>query len=200
MTFRILTVCTGNICRSPVAELILANSLADLDVQVSSRGTGALVGHGVPEQAQKIASLHGIDATHHLAQQINEASLKEADLVLAMARDHRRLTVEITPASMRRSFTLRELARIADAVQPDLKAVIANANVSTADEGMRVAIAHATIMRGTVPPPDSPDDLDVVDPYRRSDETYARSFAELKPAAETVARYLAAAAAASVID
>ena len=52
MTFSVLTVCTGNICRSPLAELILAASLSDIpDVRVESAGTGALVGHGMPDPA-----------------------------------------------------------------------------------------------------------------------------------------------------
>src|SRR5690606_12746543 len=47
----ILTVCTGNICRSPLAEAVLASRLADLDLRVHSAGTQALVGHGMPPEA-----------------------------------------------------------------------------------------------------------------------------------------------------
>ena len=197
MTFSILSVCTGNICRSPVAELLLAQSLASFaDVSVSSAGTGALVGSGVPERAQRLAAGEGIDATAHRARQIDAGMIRGADLIVTMARDHRRLVVEALPAAMRRTFTLRELARIADAVEPRLPQAVAESGASSPEEGMRAAIALAAALRGTVEPPASPDEFDIVDPYRRSDETYARSFEELRPAAYQVADFLTKAARA----
>lgn len=195
MTFSILSVCTGNICRSPLAELIIADALKSFpDVEVSSSGTGALVGSGVPEQAQRLASAVGIDASRHVARQFDVAALRDADLIVTMAREHRRIVVESFPAAMRRSFTLRELSRIANVAEPSLADAVRGAGASSASEGMRAAIALASALRGTVPPPDSPDEFDVIDPYRRSDETYRRSFEELAPAAERVSLFLRAAA------
>ncbi|KTS06636.1 arsenate reductase/protein-tyrosine-phosphatase family protein [Microbacterium testaceum] len=200
MTFSILSICTGNICRSPIAELLLAQSLAPFgDVRVASAGTGALVGSGVPEQAQRLAAVEGIDATAHQARQIDTAMIREADLIVTMARDHRRLVVESLPAAMRRAFTLRELARIADAIEPRVPQAVADAGASTPEEGMRAAVGLAAALRGTVEPPASPDEFDIVDPYRRSDETYARSFEELRPAAYRVAEFLTKAARAASV-
>lgn len=198
MTFSVLSVCTGNICRSPVAELLLASALAPVgDVRVESAGTGALVGSGVPEQAQRLAASGGIDASAHRARQIDTGMIRSADLIVAMSREHRRLIVESLPAAMRRAFTLRELARIADAVEPRLQQAVLDAGAVTAEDGMRAGVALAAALRGTVEPPSSPEEFDIVDPYRRSDETYARSYAELAPAAERVASYLRAAASAA---
>lgn len=195
MTFTVLSVCTGNICRSPVAELILAEALAGFaDVRVESAGTGALVGHGVPDPAQRLAAQRGIDAAAHRARQVDTSLIRGADLIVTMAREHRRTIVENLPAAMRRAFTLRELARIADVVEPDLPAAVASANATTAAEGMKAAVALAAALRGTVPPPASPDEFDIVDPYRRSDDVYATSFAELAPAADRVAEFLRSAA------
>ncbi|MEV8241600.1 low molecular weight phosphatase family protein [Microbacterium testaceum] len=195
MTFSILSVCTGNICRSPVAELLLAHALSPVaDVRVESAGTGALVGSGVPEQAQRLAASRSIDASMHRARQIDNSLIRGADLIVAMAREHRRLIVESLPAAMRRAFTLRELARIADAVEPRLQQAVAESGATTAEDGMRAGVALAAALRGTVEPPSSPEEFDVVDPYRRSDETYERSFSELAPAADRVASYLEAAA------
>lgn len=195
MTFSILSVCTGNICRSPVAELLLASALEPFrEVVVASAGTGALVGGGVPEPAQRLAAGAGIDASAHRARQFDTAMLREADLIIAMAREHRRITVESFPGSMRRSFTLRELARVADGVEHSLPDAIRNAGATTPSEGMRAAVALASALRGTVPPPSSPDEFDIIDPYRRSEETYQQSFNELAPAARRVASFLATAA------
>ncbi|MFV9424432.1 low molecular weight phosphatase family protein [Microbacterium sp. S1037] len=195
MTFSILSVCTGNICRSPVAELLLAHALSPVaDVRVESAGTGALVGSGVPEQAQRLAASRSINASMHRARQIDNSLIRGADLIVAMAREHRRLIVESLPAAMRRTFTLRELARIAEAVEPRLPQAVAESGATSAEDGMRAGVALAAALRGTVEPPSSPEDFDVVDPYRRSDETYERSFLELAPAADRVASYLEAAA------
>lgn len=195
MTFRILSVCTGNVCRSPIGELTLARGLAPLgDVVVESAGIGALVGRGVPEQAQRLASDLRIDASAHVARQIDVPMIREANLIVAMAREHRRYIVESLPAAMRRTFTLRELARIAEAIDEELPAAVANAGATTAEEGMVAAVALAAALRGTVPPPADPDEFDVIDPYRQSDEVYQRSFDELLPAADRVAAFLTRAA------
>lgn len=197
MTFSILTVCTGNICRSPVAELMLARDLSAVTgVNVESAGTGALVGAGVPEPARLRAASVGIDASQHEARQISVGMIQRADLVLTMAREHRRTVVEHSPAAMRRTFTLREFARIGATVRPHLEEAVRNAHAQTAVDAMRASIALAAALRGTVPPPEDPNDFDIVDPYRRPDDVYARSFDELRPAAELVASYLAAAARA----
>lgn len=195
VTFTILTVCTGNVCRSPIAEMSLAQSLANLTVvRVESAGVAALVGRGVPEPAERIAAEAAIDATHHVARQINDSYIREADLVLAMAREHRRTVVERVPAAMRRSFTLREFARVADAVEDQLPTAVRDSGATTPEEGMRAAVTLAATLRGTVVPPQDPQTLDVIDPYRQSDEVYRQSFAEMLPAAARVASFLAAGA------
>src|SRR5690606_19666664 len=81
----ILTVCTGNICRSPLGEVLLRARLSDLDVMVHSAGTHALVGRGMPEQARELALRHGAsgaDATGHKARLLTERLVQDADLVL----------------------------------------------------------------------------------------------------------------------
>ncbi|MGB3377055.1 MAG: hypothetical protein WBA87_18175, partial [Microbacterium sp.] len=60
----ILTVCTGNICRSALAESVLATRLTDLDVRVHSAGTQALVGHGMPREARALAERNGVTPDH----------------------------------------------------------------------------------------------------------------------------------------
>lgn len=191
MSFVILTVCTGNICRSPVAELALARALSPVpEVRVASAGTGALVGGSVPRQAQLLAAKDGIDASSHHARQIDVSMIRDADLIVAMSREHRRDIVQALPGAMRRCFTLRELARVAEAVEPSLEERIRASGADSSESGMRAAVAAAAALRGTVPPPSDPDEFDVVDPYRRSDETYALSYSQLQPAVSRVAQYL----------
>ena len=100
MSFRILTVCSGNICRSPLAEQLLRAGLAGIDgVSVGSAGTVALVGEGMTPEAQGLSVRFGAaDAAAHVARLLDEQAIRDADLVLGLAREHRRAVVELVPA------------------------------------------------------------------------------------------------------
>lgn len=194
MSFTILTVCTGNICRSPLSQLVLTRAVADLrDVYVESAGSEALIGHGMPEPALALAREYGLEGTTHRARQLTESIAHGADLILAMSREHRRAIVELAPATLKRTFTVRELANVAPATVARLPHVLATAETPT--DALRAAVALAATLRGTVRPPADPSEWDVVDPYRKSDETYAISYSQLAPATVKVADILRAAVA-----
>lgn len=196
----ILTVCTGNICRSPLAAQLLATRLADLGVTVSSAGTRARGGTPMTPEAQALAADRGVPSSlsvDHAARYLTPAHVAAADLVLAMTRDHRREIVELDPSRVRTAFTVRELARLAADVSDDELRAAASAvagsgsAVSTeADARARFAAALAVVAgrRGLVLPPASPDDDDVIDPYGRSTATYERSADEMAPGLAAVER------------
>jgi protein-tyrosine phosphatase len=185
--FSILTVCTGNICRSPLAEGLLRMVLGGLDVTVQSAGTAALVGEPMTEQNQRIAADLGVpDAGQHRARQLTIDQVRAADLVLALTRDHRRQVVELLPKATRYTFTLREFGRLTRAVTPeDLRDA-----QGAASSRMRDAVEFAAQLRGSLVPLDDPADDDVVDPYRLGDEVYRRSADQLVPALNQTALLL----------
>src|SRR5690348_647746 len=91
MTTRVLLVCTGNICRSPLAEALLRRALEERDlkgVEVSSAGTGAWDGAPASEGAYLVGLEQGIDLSGHRARLLTPAMVDEADLILAMSRSH----------------------------------------------------------------------------------------------------------------
>lgn len=197
MTFRILAVCTANICRSPLAAMLLSQTLGDeAGVEVASAGMRAMVGREMPPQLQLIASSCGIDPTAHRGQQVDQRIVQDADLILAMAREHRRDLVEQYPMALRRTFTLKELARVADEFAAEATAVVASENTVTAEDRMRAVVAFAASMRGAGRPLTGPADLDVADPYGGPDEGYRVSFEEIYPAVMRVAHLLSSAAEA----
>jgi protein-tyrosine phosphatase len=188
VTFTILTVCTGNICRSPAAALLLARGLADLPgITVASAGTGALVGAGIPEPALRLLSAEGVDGAKHHSRQLTAGLVRDSDLVLTMTREHRRAVVELVPAATRRTFTVRELARVAESLAAEPMSRIADADESAR---MRAAVLQASGIRGMVPQPADPRDLDVIDPYRQSEAVFRESFDQLLPALASVAAFL----------
>lgn len=188
----VLTVCTGNVCRSPLAEGLLRMMLAGLPVAVRSAGTQALVGEQMTEQNRIIAAEFGVpDADGHRARQLAAEQLREADLVLALTRDHRRAVVEMLPRASRHTFTLREFGRLAEAADVAELEVSAQASI---EDRLREAIDLVAQLRGSLPPLDDPAEDDVVDPYRRSDEVYALSAQQIVPAVNTAAMLLRSAA------
>lgn len=188
----ILTVCTGNICRSPLAEVLLRQRLEPLGVRVHSAGTHALEGHGMPQEALELATAGGADhaiATAHHARYLVEPYIDDADLVLTMAREHRSAVVKMVPAALRRTFTLREFARLASTLSTDEAQDVARGDGAPRDRFAAVLRAVGD-QRGLTPAP--PADDDVIDPYRRSRETYALSGAQLTKALTEVERIVRA--------
>ena len=88
---RVLFVCTGNICRSPLAEALLRRAASDkgLDIDVLSAGTGAWENAPASEGAYLVALEKGLDLSGHRARLLTREVVQEADLVLTMARHHR---------------------------------------------------------------------------------------------------------------
>ena len=90
---RILIVCSGNICRSPMAEVVLRHlgRQAGLDLAVDSAGTGGWhAGEPMDPRAAAALAAAGYDATGHLARRVEQQWLAERDLVLAADRGHLR--------------------------------------------------------------------------------------------------------------
>jgi protein-tyrosine phosphatase len=193
---KIMTVCTGNICRSPLAEALLRTRLRDVPVEVTSAGTHALVDRPMTPETLERALAHGADAdlsALHKGRLLEEEDLADVDLVLAMTREHRAHVVDLAPAKLRSVFTLLEFERLASAVSDEeLHQVAAGARGSR----QRLALLrdHLAALRGVVGPPPRPTSDDVSDPYRRGDRAYDEATALVVPAVEEVARVLRIAA------
>ncbi|MBT0770655.1 low molecular weight phosphotyrosine protein phosphatase [Kineosporia sp. J2-2] len=98
--YRICFVCTGNICRSPSAEVIVRARAQDagLDVDVDSAGTDSYhVGDGADERAVQALKNAGYDGTRHVARQFDEDWFAGRDLIVAMDRGHARILHALAP-------------------------------------------------------------------------------------------------------
>ena len=100
---RILVICTGNICRSPMGEGLLRKALSNnsaQDITVTSAGIQAMVGYSADEQALRLMKEHGVDITGHRARQLDIDLINWAELILVMEREQK-LTIELDYPSAR---------------------------------------------------------------------------------------------------
>jgi len=84
----IIVVCTGNICRSPIAEYMLREKLAGRGFNISSAGVGAMVGWPADPPACLVATANGLDMSAHRARQLTVELLTANDLVLTLDQSH----------------------------------------------------------------------------------------------------------------
>jgi protein-tyrosine phosphatase len=115
LVLHLLFVCTGNICRSPIAER-LSISYAERsnfdDFRVSSAGTHALAGHPIHPYAARAIEQQGGDPSRFAARQLTPTIAADADLVVTMTGAHRGDVLKLAPRQLHRTFTLHETARL----------------------------------------------------------------------------------------
>lgn len=179
--FRILTVCTGNVCRSPAAALMLRQGLGQ-GVRVDSAGTHALVDRSLdPGMAAALAPL-GVRDDGTTARALLPEMVEGADLVLAMARQHRASVAELVPQAVRRLYTLTEFAALLEGWQEDGR-VRPFYSVRVPDR-LHEFMAVAPRLRGTVRL--ASGDADIPDPFQLAPEVYRESAQRIAVAVGTI--------------
>lgn len=109
----ILLVCTGNICRSPMAEGILRKLAADRQprhIEVASAGLYALPGNSASRLARQVAQEHGVDLSQHRARLVSSMLMNWAKLVLVMEPAHREDLTASYPDAKSKIFLIRHFA------------------------------------------------------------------------------------------
>jgi protein-tyrosine phosphatase len=183
--FAVLAVCTGNICRSPLAAALLDRALDH--ARCSSTGTRAVTGAPVPPPMLEQASLLGLDLGEHRAGDLTTAVVQSSSLVLCLAREHRSAVARAVPRATRWTFTLAEFARLSRAVDHDDLARAVESQPSPADR-LTAATALVAARRGSGVLV-APGDDDVVDPFGHGAATYLRAVRQMTTATTTVAEY-----------
>lgn len=167
-----MTVCTGNMCRSPLAERLLAMRAAEagLDVVVDSAGTRAANGVEIHRETRRVLEGYGGSGDGFASRLISARVLQGHDLVLTATRAHRDAVQEIAPLLWKKTYTLLEAARLA-----------------AADPSLTLAgLARARMGIDT----DDPS-LDVEDPIGREPEVFDRTGVQISDAVDEIVRLLA---------
>lgn len=189
---RILTICTGNVCRSPMAERLLQQKLDEIRpgvFDVRSAGIQALVNSPMDTRAEGLLRVLGGSSDGFAARQLQEAQLADVDLVLAMSIEHRDRILNLMPRLLKRTFTVRELARMLDALEADPDIEIPAGTSDDEVEYRWKRLPHlAALKRYQVRAADQSED-EIVDPYRRDDSVYWQMVRDLVPAVERLVEF-----------
>jgi low molecular weight protein-tyrosine phosphatase len=194
----ILVICTGNICRSPMAEGFLRTALrrrfGDRAPTVASAGTTGWEGSGAMPESVEAAGERGVDISGHVARRLTRGDVFDADVVVAMAAEHREAVSRAMPEAADRTFTLKELVRLLEALPPP------TAPLGPDDLPDRLAQAEE-VRRGGFG--GNPHDEDIVDPLGLPLESFRAIAWELDEWTARLAQSLygsAPAAAAAGLD
>lgn len=188
--FRVLFVCVGNVCRSPLGERLLRSKLPE-GFEVSSAGMYALAGQPMSPRAAAQLEQYGGDPAGFEARQLDSSIALGSDLILVATAELRSQVLAEWPALLRRTFTVREFAALLDVVGPSTGPSSSSGTrggSGTLDE-LRALVAEAQARRSEV----RGIDYDIPDPFRQSDEAHELAARLMHDAVERIARGLRAA-------
>jgi protein-tyrosine phosphatase len=162
-------ICTGNICRSPMAEAIARRELERGSDEVTVISAGLLsAGRRPPAETTKVMERLGLDVSAHRSQRLEDALEPPPDVILAMARAHARAVVGDAPELFSRTFALKDFVRRGSSAGPRMAGEDLPAYLARVGNGRSFAsLAGAT----------STDD--VADPIGAGLRTYEKCAAEI---------------------
>lgn len=165
----VLHVCTGNICRSPMAELLMRAELDQVygascqDVVLDGAGTySGHSGQPINPPAGRVLAEIDVESSGFRAQALTRAAVDAADLVLCAAEEHVRAVRMLAPEATAKVFTLQHLGEVSSAFE-------GRGAVETADPVGRLRMLRAAALEC---PPIVGVDYDIDDPYGCPDDVY----------------------------
>lgn len=173
----VIFVCTGNICRSPAAELLASHHFAGSSIVFSSAGTRAPVGAGISAEMGALLRAEGIESDGFAARRLTPRLVSDVDLVLGMTAEHRGAAAQQNPRLVGSCFTLPEFSRIVEQIDSAGEIV----GLTPADR-FRSILARASFHRH---PQAAAREID--DPYGGPAEAYGTAYAEISSAIRAVA-------------
>ena len=192
--FKVVFVCTGNICRSPMAEQMLIKKAAKekLPISVSSAGVMAMTGDPMTPQSADAMTLRGFTPTKHISQDLTPKMLEEADLVLTATLEHRSELARMLPKASKYSFTIDEFARLTSFLMadPEFQGEFKKKSKETREHYLKRAMQEAVLLRGMVPT--NLDPKDVIDPYGESTKVYSQVAEHIEGSLEIIVDWLKA--------
>ncbi|MBG0562453.1 arsenate reductase/protein-tyrosine-phosphatase family protein [Actinoplanes aureus] len=180
----ILFVCHANLCRSPMAELLLRHAIGGAEVRVGSAGTHAWEDLPAHPLTARVLQEHGADPGGFRSRRLTAGLIDGAGLVLTATRQQRAACVALRPAAVRRAFTIKQFGRYASA------AAQAVPDDGTPPERLRRLLDQVPLIRGERPVTHAEED-DLPDPVNQPIDAFRRCAAELQRMVDAIAAVIA---------
>ena len=172
----IMFVCTGNICRSPMGELLTRKYLENTSVQVSSAGTQGLESHEIDPSSKYLMNAVGIETSSFRSRRLTKPMAEAADLILCFEKRQRADIVTLAPAANRYTFLLTDFANMCQ--------YCAKNNLvkgTTIQERLQSVISASMLIRPMVP-----DSSNIADPHRQSFDKFQLAAEQTNQALRTI--------------
>ncbi len=184
----ILIVCTGNVCRSPAAEFLLADLLGPTarKFTIRSAGTRAVAKMPIDPIICGLLRRRGIETIHFSSRELDVRMLESADLILTASTNHRAAVARLLPSALHKTLTLKQLARYAPFIQ--------ESGASPSDVTQRIPWILAAVPRARARARKDDDDS-IADPRGKSRRQYEAAIDELDHACSMIAPLLTGGAA-----
>lgn len=178
----ILFVCTGNTCRSPMAEGLLRKLAKErgIHVEVRSAGVSAVPGTSISRHAGGILQDEGIQ-DRIVSSQLDGEAVAWADLILTLTGAHKRHLLQYFPNAVTKTHTLKEYVQTQESVNADIQELDslyaeAELNLALGTEPDAAAMQRMIEIRQRIP------SFDISDPFGGSREDYELAAAEIRTA------------------
>ena len=153
----IMFVCTGNICRSPMGELLMTRYLSGTTLQISSAGTKGLPQHRIDPSSARLMRSVGIEPSGFRSRRLTRSMAGEADLILCFEKKQRKEIVALNPVAVRYTFLLDDFANMCEYCARNGMVI-----GRTIQERLESVIRKSSMIRPMVPEP-----VDIADPHGR---------------------------------
>lgn len=177
---KVLFVCTGNICRSPMGELMFPLFFHDDSITTDSAGVQGLIDNPIDPSSARLMQADGIDPSAFRSKRLTPQLAMDSDLILCFTEHQRKKIVELAPRIRSRTFLLTDFA--------DLCAYCAKNGLiegDTLEDRLDSVLASASLVRPMLSPAH-----DIDDPYRKEFEAFETAHQQIGESFATIAAAL----------
>lgn len=175
---KVLFVCTGNICRSPMGELLLPHYLTDPEISSDSAGTRGLMNHPIDPSSALLMTQAGIDSSKFRSKRITPQLANESDLILCFEAHQRQEIATIAPLAARKTFLLTDFANMCAYCAKE-----GYIEGSTRQEKLESVIDNASMIRPMLPTP-----LTIEDPHHQDFPVFQKAYTQIRQALTLIAQ------------
>ena len=177
---KVLFVCTGNICRSPMAELMFPLFFHHAGIETDSAGTQGLISNPIDPSSARLMELDGIDSSAFRSKRLTPQLAMDSDLILCFTEHQRNKIIALAPRVRTRTFVLSDFANLCK--------YFSDHNLlrsGTVENRLHEVIYNASMVRHALP---AAEDID--DPYRKEFSAFQKAHDQIGYAFADIAQAL----------